>query len=149
MATIASFYFQKVESILSVINFSISFIGPEGSEEIVDFNPFAFRIPWVYGTKIIQIRNAKGNVLAEKIVSENSPVVTVVYPNGGEEIYPGNCTIRWNAYDIDGDKLTFDVMLSADNGENWIPIGMDIKENAYTCNMRCCKHCTGYIRCTI
>ncbi len=122
--------------VLAEYNFTINFYSPLGGESVytVDSVPFAFRVPWINGTEVVQIQDEKKNVLADLEVSPNTPQVTVTYPNGGEEINLGNCTITWNAYDADGDDLTYDVMISMDGGENWIPIGMDLTKNSYTCD---------------
>jgi hypothetical protein len=55
------------------------------------------------------------------IVSENTPTVKVVSPNGGEDIH-GSQIISWIANDADGDKLHFDVLYSPSGGRNWIPL---------------------------
>ncbi|MHC1564720.1 MAG: right-handed parallel beta-helix repeat-containing protein, partial [Candidatus Syntropharchaeales archaeon] len=123
-------------TLLSRISYNVSFIGPtEGSCGQIDFAPFAFRIPWVDGVGKIQIRDAEDKILAERVVSPNPPEVTVTYPDGGEEIAPLNCTITWSGYDADGDELTYDVFLSADEGEHWMPLGFDIENTSYTCDL--------------
>jgi len=123
--------------VIAKYNFTLAFHSPLGGESLctVDSVPFAFRVPWINGTEVIQIQSAEKEILTEIGVSSNTPQVTVIYPNGGEEILLGNCTITWDVYDADGDDLTYDVMISMDEGENWIPIGMELTENSYTCNL--------------
>jgi hypothetical protein len=50
--------------------------------------------------------------------SANSPVVDVVYPNGGESLF-GREVFSWTASDADNDPLTFDVYISYDSGASW------------------------------
>jgi predicted ribosomally synthesized peptide with SipW-like signal peptide len=60
-------------------------------------------------------------------VWNNSPTVTVVYPNGGEIFYIfQTVTIEWTATDPDGDlPLTIDIFLSSDGGASWVQIAAD------------------------
>jgi len=102
----------------------------------VDPVGFDFVIPFVNGTGRIEIRNATGDVLITKNVSENAPTVNVTYPNGGEVLEPSvNQTITWNATDIDGDQLTYDVLYSSDGGQNWAPLATDVSDAYYTWNV--------------
>lgn len=54
-------------------------------------------------------------------VWNNSPAVTVIYPNGGEIFYIWQTvTIEWTASDPDGDlPLTIDIDFSSDSGQNY------------------------------
>ena len=56
------------------------------------------------------------NVIDEEV--NNPPQVTVIYPNGGEEL-SGNINIRWRATDQDNDELTINIEYSNNNGRNW------------------------------
>ena len=47
--------------------------------------------------------------------------VQVLYPNGGE-ILDGTFTISWNGSDQDGDRLTYQVGWSWDDGSTWEPL---------------------------
>ena len=47
------------------------------------------------------------------------PSVTVLYPNGGENLTGASATVRWTAADTDGDPLTFIVQYSKDAGATW------------------------------
>ncbi len=74
-------------------------------------------VPMAEGTTRVQVRQGE-TVLAERVASANPPTVQVVTPNGGEHLSPG-ATVRWTASDPDGDRLTFNVLYSADNGQTW------------------------------
>jgi len=97
--------------------------------------PFIFNIPEVEGTRLIQIQNSDGQVLAEREVTYNSPNVQVIYPNGGEEFKIGDkIKIEWNAQDQDQDILRYTLAFSNDNGLTWIPMAFDIKETSFEWN---------------
>jgi hypothetical protein len=102
---------------------------------VTDALPFVFNIPEVEGTRLIQIQDADGQVLAEREVTLNSPNVQVTHPNGGEEFKIGDkINIEWNAQDQDQDTLRYTLAFSNDSGENWIPMAFDIKETSFEWN---------------
>ena len=39
--------------------------------------------------------------------------------------------IKWEANDKDGDVLTYSISLSKDNGQNWLPVDIDVETNEY------------------
>ncbi|MEM3641257.1 MAG: hypothetical protein QXH37_04990, partial [Candidatus Bathyarchaeia archaeon] len=87
-----------------------------------DIVPFLFSIPDVEGARFIKIRNSDGDILAERAITMNSPVVNIDFPNGGESLnIGGNYTISWNAYDPDGDELSYLVSYSKNGGGNMDP----------------------------
>jgi hypothetical protein len=121
-------------TVIAQAGFNVTFT----AEFDVDFDPilFGLGIPWVNGTRQIQIRNAT-DVLASKSVSLNPPTVTVKFPNGGEILEPNtNYTITWEASDPDGDALTYSILYSDDNGSTWLPLATDIHEASYNWTTR-------------
>lgn len=95
--------------------------------------PFVYTIPYVPGTAKIAIKH--NNVsLAEKTLSRNAPNVTVLSPNGGEEI-SGKTIIHWSGNDADGDALSYAILYSADNGVTWETLAMDVTSNNYAWNL--------------
>lgn len=75
-------------------------------------------VPWVAGTRRITIYHS-GTELASRPVSERAPAVTLLAPNGGEQLNGESVTVRWSATDQDGDALTFSVEYSVDGGATW------------------------------
>jgi hypothetical protein len=89
----------------------------------------------VEGTRFIQIQDADGQVLAERMVSYNSPNVQIIHPNGGEEFKVGDkIDIEWEGYDQDQDTLRYTLAYSNDSGQNWIPLAFDIKDTFFEWN---------------
>ncbi|RLT43494.1 MAG: hypothetical protein DWI57_04260 [Chloroflexi bacterium] len=75
-------------------------------------------VPAVSGTQSIQIRH-DSEVLASRTVSANPPTVTLLAPNGGEQIGANGVTASWQMADQDGDPLTAAILFSPDNGASW------------------------------
>ena len=71
--------------------------------------------------------------------SDSSRLVTVMtlLPVKSELIFPrsSNITIKWEAHDLDKDKLTYLVVYSNDGGLTWpTTIAEDIEQNSLTFN---------------
>ncbi|MEM2507628.1 MAG: CARDB domain-containing protein, partial [Nitrososphaeria archaeon] len=118
---------------LAQYSFNVTFTSyatyPPIELDVVDF---IFTVPYYDGTSCIQIRNETWHVLATRNVSTNAPQVIVNFPSGGETLLLNrNYTITWSGYDLDGDTLTYTVLISNDGGENWIPLAIDLFENHY------------------
>lgn len=94
-----------------------------------------FRTMILYSAEANRILLKKGEtVIAERIISDNSPQINLTYPNGGELWDSnGNYTITWTASDLDGDNLIYDVEYSTD-GIKWLPIGLNLSENSVIVN---------------
>lgn len=88
---------------------------------------FGFTVP--YPTDTAQILLSEGDrSLAERLVSPNSPVVRVSLLVLGE--VHGLQTISWQGSDADSDALTYLIEYSADNGQHWIPLDVNIYGNS-------------------
>ncbi len=111
-------------TILFQQSFGVDFTSAGPGSTIV---PFAIALPYVQGTTKIVVKNS-GIPKAERLVSSNSPTVTVIAPNGGETFY-GEATIQWSGYDLDGDSLAYAVLYSKDNGAHWETIGANLVGN--------------------
>jgi len=114
-------------SILFVRYFELGRVAPTSGTDMS--LTFAEILPYHPDTARILLKH--GNVVLETIVvSTNKPQVTVTFPNGGESL-SGEQTIAWTATDADGDTLTYDVLYSADGGENWSAIAVGLSQNSY------------------
>ncbi len=74
----------------------------------------------------LQVREGD-RVLAERRLSAHAPQVTVLSPNGGEEL-AAPLEIRWQAADADGDRLNYTVQYSADGGQTWQAIALGLQD---------------------
>ena len=71
------------------------------------------------------------SILAEQIVTPNSPVITLQNPvNDTSRSDPFE--LSWAATDADGDTLHYIVSYSADNGANWHILALNVTENHLT-----------------
>jgi hypothetical protein len=88
------------------------------------------KIPNILNTAKIVVKH-NGIPQTEKVFSANTPTVTVISPNGGEQLM-GPATIRWSGSDADGDALSYAVLISPDNGATWDPIAGNLTATSYT-----------------
>jgi len=117
----------------------ISHIDEIGVPEVVkaDYMPLILNVPELVGTRYIQIQDINGQVLAEKEITINKPLVTVTYPNGGEQFKIGDTiALEWEGIDQDQDTLGYTIGYSNDNGFTWIPLAFDIKETTFEWNTK-------------
>jgi len=124
---------NDLNNTLSRVGFNATFGIASDPPIEIDEAYFGFRLSWVDGTRMVQLQDASGNVLATRTVSPNPPSVTVISPNGSEIYISGtNYTITWSASDPDGDILTYDVHISWDGGYTWIPLETSLKQTSFT-----------------
>jgi len=126
---------DETGNVLSKSGFEVSFhelfceSEPTGA---VDEVPFVYRIEWNEDTKSIELQDSEGDVLASREVTLNKPQINVLCPNGGEVFTKGEqIEISWEASDADGDPLTYNLSISPNGGETWLPIDIDITDNEY------------------
>ncbi|GAB4274790.1 MAG: BACON domain-containing carbohydrate-binding protein [Deferrisomatales bacterium] len=90
----------------------------DADREVVGFGQI---VPFVEGTARVEIFDREaGAVLGEAAVSPSPPSVTDVHLEGDGR--RDGATLRWQATDPDGDRLTFDVFYSRDGGRNFLPL---------------------------
>ncbi len=102
--------------------FSPSFSPEDGVNEGL----IAEAVTWVTGTRQIRIMQGVTS-LVTRTVSTATPVVTLLFPNGGETLAgTGSVEVSWQADDVDGDTLTYALDFSRDGGTSWEPLGLGI-----------------------
>ena len=113
-------------SSLYTFNFPIDFIMPDEGE--VSETPFSYYLPLPEGTtKFLMKKN--GGEIASRNFSTNAPVVQLISPQSGETI-SGMKTVQWTANDIDGDKLTYDLLYSLDGKVQNI-LAVNLEDTSY------------------
>lgn len=96
--------------------------------------PFALLLPRSSNTaRIVLLHNNQS--LDVRIVSDSSPTVTVLYPNGGEHLSGDSVTLSWSASDPDGDMLEFAVQHSTDAGTTWDTLVSNWPLTSYELNL--------------
>jgi len=120
-------------SLINETGFNITFILNIGDTGGIKVNEtiFSFRLEWLDGIAKIEIVNAtSGKILAVRNVSENAPQVTITSPLN-ESVKKGLYTIKWDAFDADGDEMWFNLLIS-ENGEEWFPLAIEIQNTSFT-----------------
>jgi len=127
-------YLDAQDLVLSETAFNLSFTVVSDPPFESNVSAFGFRIPFVAGTKKIMIVHS-GETLEERMISTHSPDITLTFPNSGEILFEGmDYTITWDGLDLDGDPLTYSLAYSWDEGQNWIPLALNVTENSYVWN---------------
>jgi hypothetical protein len=107
---------------------------PNTSSEDGTYGSFTLLLPWDPGASRIVLAHG-ARVLDTKRTSSTPPSVTVLYPNGGENLTGSSATVRWTASDADGDPLTYIVQYSKDNGATWQTLASQWPSMTYTLDL--------------
>jgi uncharacterized repeat protein (TIGR01451 family) len=75
-------------------------------------------VPYVAGTALVAVTHS-GLQLAARAVSAGAPVVTILFPNGGELLNGNQVQVSWTGSDPNGDSLTYSLLYSFDGGQTW------------------------------
>jgi len=95
---------------------------------------FVYAIPYVSGTRYIELWDANDTVILNKTVSPHTPTVEITFPIGGETFWIGDeINIEWNAEDLDGDPLLYIISYSQD-GIEWNTVDWRLTQNQYIWN---------------
>ena len=86
-------------------------------------------VPWYEETRRIII-SYLGDIIKTIVVSDNSPEVRIISPNGGESIN-SLFDITWSAKDADLDSLQYELLYSKDDGNNWEAISTGLKDTIF------------------
>jgi hypothetical protein len=89
-------------------------------EEIVPFP--------VSATRLEIVRD--GAVIGQRVVSANTPVVSITAPVVDGSVDGAGLTVTWTASDADGDGLFASVFWSSDDGASWQLLRADITETS-------------------
>ena len=89
---------------------------------------FAFVVPCPDNARKVVVEYA-GNVVAERILSTNKPVVNIEFPKSGADVKSEHFLASWSATDPDGDtQFWYTAWLSTDNGSTWNVITYESEE---------------------
>ena len=120
-------------NVLSIVGFNVTFEGAidEHPDATLNRVSIAFTIPYSNATKQVQVRDQLGSIVASRTVSDNPPSVHVTSPNGGEILKSDQTRISWEASDLDGDPLTYDLVVSGDGGFTWDPVATGLNQTTH------------------
>ena len=87
------------------------------------WQPFELVVPFAIGTTRIQIKNLLDDtVIAEKTISATPPSIS----NLSAQLNGDQIDLTWQANDVDGDSLTFDILYSRDGGATYQPLQLGV-----------------------
>lgn len=111
--------------------FTPSFMDSEGNHlgEAV----FHLNVPLPPNTRRIAVLRG-GKVLDEIRVSKHRPGLRIQEPFGKAE-WNGRHLMKWDAYDKDGDPLSYVLFYSPDGGKRWVPVKWGVTGNEYEVDM--------------
>ena len=100
--------------------------GPERNVSVFFINEL---VPYVAGTARVDIEHA-GGVRQTVTAGLNAPTVQIVSANGGSAAVGETVTLSWEADDVDGDAMRFNVQYSADGGITWETLEQNLTETS-------------------
>lgn len=119
---------QLLDASTNLLN-SISFAPAMGSG---DTTVGSFLIPVPVDPAIKQVRILHDSkIIGERVASAATPLVKVLFPNGGETLAGNAVEIRWTASDPDSDSLYYTVQYSPDGGVSWETLVVDWPETSF------------------
>ncbi|MCK6624942.1 MAG: hypothetical protein L6R45_07170 [Anaerolineae bacterium] len=112
--------------------FDVGFTDVETGLPTTEPSPFFFTVNQIDPQAAAKITVSKNDApLLTLTPSNHAPSLTVLSPNGGENL-AGQQTIVWEAADADGDDLFFDLLFSPDLGQSWLPLAVRLGLTSYT-----------------
>jgi hypothetical protein len=89
---------------------------------------FAMRLAAAGVTRVRLLRN--GAEAAALAASGQAPEASLISPQEGEQ-WSGRRTLQWSASDAAGRALTYALFYTNDDGANWLPLALDLRESSY------------------
>ncbi|MCB0213319.1 MAG: hypothetical protein KDJ52_28510, partial [Anaerolineae bacterium] len=100
--------------------------------EPADSSAFLFLLPDIDPAAVSKVTVSHDDKpLVEVAPSQHAPTVQLLYPTDGT-ILNGRQTLTWQANDADGDRLSYDILYSADDGQSWLPLAIQLSSTEYT-----------------
>ncbi|MBN1447457.1 MAG: T9SS type A sorting domain-containing protein [Bacteroidetes bacterium] len=88
---------------------------------------FAFVVPCPDAARRVVVER-DGNIVAERVLSQNKPVVSIDFPANNQDVKVERFLAQWSATDPDGDTdFWYTAWLSTDNGMTWTTIVFETK----------------------
>jgi hypothetical protein len=93
-----------------------------GPDPRMETEHFAFVVPCPDNARKVVVEEG-GNIVAERILSANKPVVSINFPSDGEDVKIEKFQANWSATDVDGDtQFWYTVWFSTNGGVSWTMI---------------------------
>ena len=109
--------------------FTLAFQFPETFAPL-DEESFSFKVALPAGTTRIALRH-QDQELASLTVSSQAPSLQILTPSAGDQ-WDSSRTITWSSSDPNGSPLSYLVQYSADGGNSWLPMEVDLQQPQFT-----------------
>lgn len=114
-----------------------------GPDPLMEKEHFAFVVPCPDDARKVVVEEG-GNVVAERIISANKPVVNIEFPSNLEDVKEEKFLARWSATDPDGDtQFWYTVWFSTNRGTTWQTV--QFENEAMADSILGTKNRTGYM----
>ena len=88
-------------------------------DPLMETEHFGFVVPCPDNAAKVVVEEG-GNVVAERVISQNKPVVSINFPSNMEDVKSATFQASWSATDPDGEtQFWYTVWLSTDRGVTW------------------------------
>lgn len=111
--------------VLAEVSFAPSFPPREGAEP--ERGSFLVPVSGVRECRTVELWY-RGRRVAVRAASAHAPTVQMRFPRGGEVSLPESFEVAWEANDPDGDRLSYLVQMSRDDGASWVGLAADLEE---------------------
>ncbi|MCB0167179.1 MAG: hypothetical protein KDI79_23320 [Anaerolineae bacterium] len=106
--------------------------GDLDSHALADSSAYLFLLPGLDPADVAKITVSRGQAtLVEVTPSHHKPELSLTTP-ASQSILSGRQTLTWQATDSDGDRLSYDILYSLDNGQSWLPLAVQLSNTTYT-----------------
>ncbi len=90
-----------------------------GPDPRMEAEYFAFVVPCPDNAHKVVVEEG-GNIVAERVLSANKPVVSINFPSDGEDVKQERFLANWSATDVDGEtQFWYTVWFSTNSGVTW------------------------------
>ncbi|MBR9976376.1 MAG: T9SS type A sorting domain-containing protein [Bacteroidetes bacterium] len=99
-------------------------------DPLMEREHFGFVVPCPDNARKVVVEEG-GNIVAERIISQNKPVVAIEFPSNMEDVKAERFQARWSATDPDGEtQFWYTVWLSTNRGTTWSTIQFENEATA-------------------
>lgn len=85
-------------------------------------------VPYVDGVTAVEVWGPANTLLGSIVAKAGKPVVTITAPAAGQIISSDTVDVAWDATDPDGEPLFFNLEYSADQGQTWESVALNLTE---------------------
>ncbi|MDX9760180.1 MAG: T9SS type A sorting domain-containing protein [Bacteroidota bacterium] len=114
-----------------------------GPDPLMEKEHFAFVVPCPDNARKVIVEEG-GSIVAERIISQNKPVVTINFPTNMEDVKDEKFLASWSATDPDGEtQFWYTVWFSTNRGTTWSTV--QFENEAMADSIFGAKHRSGYM----